>query len=250
MRSPYFACIWSATSTTGPQTRDWHSCGVANSSATGLRPSTSANDFACMSEGGLARVSIEATSPRAEPSVSVLTFGGRSPTPGMRSSRPAITLIWPGAAKVLAPVLRDREDRVAARPLERDLRGVDGGERVRLGRRLLGAVAALGDEHVGGRRVGALGRPVGVGGDVDGGLAVDEARAVVDDPEREPVRADGEDRAREPELGPRGAGSVGHLLQRAALGGREVGGRHGLRRAHLRAHAALGGDLRRRVLGV
>ena len=34
------------------------------------------------------------------------------------------------------------------------------------------------------------------------------------------------------------------------LGGREVGGRHGLRRAHLRAHAAGGGDLRRRILGV
>ena len=36
---------------------------------------------------------------------------------------------------------------------------------------------------------------------------------------------------------------------RPSVAGKSAGG-HGLRRAHLRAHAALGGDLRRRILGV
>ena len=102
-RSPYFAFIWSATSTTGPQTRDWHSCGVANSSATGLRPTTSANDFACMSEGGT-RVSIEATSPRALASVSVSTFGAAVADAGDAVLARGITLTWPGAATVLPSI--------------------------------------------------------------------------------------------------------------------------------------------------
>jgi hypothetical protein len=42
--SPYLAFICSSMSVTGPHTRDWHSCGVANSSATGFLPTTSAND--------------------------------------------------------------------------------------------------------------------------------------------------------------------------------------------------------------
>ena len=53
-----------------------------------------------------------------------------------------------------------------------------------------------------------------------------------------------------PSSGPAVPAAFGHLLQRAAVGGREVGRGHGLRRAHLRAHATLGGDLRRRILGV
>ena len=72
-------------STTGPQTRDWHSCGVAMISAIGFLPSTLSNDFSCMSSGGW-RVSIEAMSPRAEAFVSVTRCaGGRCPTSGMRS---------------------------------------------------------------------------------------------------------------------------------------------------------------------
>ena len=77
---PYFDFICSATSTTGPHTRDWQSCGVAITSATGFLPTTSANDLLCMSSGGW-RVSIEAMSPFAEATVSVWRFGGmRSPT--------------------------------------------------------------------------------------------------------------------------------------------------------------------------
>ena len=49
--SPYLARICSATSVTGPQTRDSHSCGVANSSATGFLPTTSAK-LSCMSLAG------------------------------------------------------------------------------------------------------------------------------------------------------------------------------------------------------
>ena len=74
-------------------------------SATGFLPTTSANDFSCMSSGGW-RVSIEAMSPRADAFVSVTRCaGGRSPTSGMRSSALVTTLTWPGAATVFAPSL-------------------------------------------------------------------------------------------------------------------------------------------------
>ena len=50
-----------------------------------------------------------------------------------------------------------------------------------------------------------------------------------------------------PSSGPAGR-PVGHLLERPAAGGREVGGGHGLGRAHLLAQAAGGRHLRHRIL--
>ena len=141
----------------------------------------------------------------------------------------------------LRAVVRDREDRVVAGLLERDLGGVDGGERVAFRGGLLRAVAPLGDEHVGRRREGAERLRTRGGRDVERGLAVDEAGLVVDDAERDAVLAGGEDRGRHPELGARRAGLVGDLLQRAAAGGGEVRGGHGLRGADLLAQAALAG---------
>ena len=72
-------------SVTGPHTRDWHSCGVANSSATGFLPTTSANEERCMSLGGV-RVSSSSSSPLTDPIVSVATFGAASPTSGIGSA--------------------------------------------------------------------------------------------------------------------------------------------------------------------
>jgi hypothetical protein len=95
--SPYSSLIWSAMSVTGPQTRVWHSLGVAKRSATGLLPTTSAKSFSCMSSGGT-RVSIASTSPPAEASVSVDTTGAFSPTAGMRLLR--ATSIVVGAPRV------------------------------------------------------------------------------------------------------------------------------------------------------
>src|SRR3954453_6294559 len=94
--SPYLDFIWSSMSVTGPQTRDWQSCGVENSSATGFLPTTPAKSTACMSLGGT-RVSILDTSPLAVSSVSVWTFGALSPTPGMGSAVTEETSTWPGA---------------------------------------------------------------------------------------------------------------------------------------------------------
>src|SRR5215212_9498411 len=97
---PYLAFICAAMSTTGPQTRDWQSCGVANSSATGFLPTTSANESPCMSSGGC-RVSIDATSPLADASVSVCTCGGCSPTSGIGSAARLDTCTCVGAATSL-----------------------------------------------------------------------------------------------------------------------------------------------------
>ena len=44
------------------------------------------------------RVSIASTSPPADATVSVLTFGAASPTSGTWSLRGVVTLSWPGAA--------------------------------------------------------------------------------------------------------------------------------------------------------
>src|SRR6185436_10186157 len=94
--SPYLDFICSSMSVTGPHTRDWHSCGVENSNATGFLPTTSAKSTACMSLGGT-RVSILETSPLADASVSVWTLGALSPTPGIGSALTVDTLIWPVA---------------------------------------------------------------------------------------------------------------------------------------------------------
>ena len=72
-------------SVTGPHTRDWQSCGVANSSATGFSPTTSSKLRSCMSLGGV-RVSSSSSSPPTEASVSVATFGAGSPTSGISSA--------------------------------------------------------------------------------------------------------------------------------------------------------------------
>src|SRR5690242_974203 len=102
--SPYLAFSCSATSVTGPQTRDWQSCGVENSSATGFLPSTLSNDSSCMSLGGT-RVSRSFTLPLTEASVSVATRGGVSPTSGIGSAFLVVTWTCDGAATYLPPSL-------------------------------------------------------------------------------------------------------------------------------------------------
>ena len=101
--SPYFAFICSSMSVTGPQTRDWHSCGVANSSATGFLPTTSAKDSLCSSGAVGIRVSIDSSSPLAEATVSVSTFGAASPTSGIGSLSLVTTLTCVGAASMPPP---------------------------------------------------------------------------------------------------------------------------------------------------
>src|SRR3954451_24292359 len=91
--SPYLDFICSSMSVTGPHTCDWHSCGVENSSATAFLPTTSAKSAECMSLGGT-RVSILDTSPLADSSVSVCTFGAFSPTPGIGSAATEDTSTW------------------------------------------------------------------------------------------------------------------------------------------------------------
>src|SRR3954469_14743875 len=102
--SPYLALSCIATSVTGPQTRDWHSCGVENSSATGFLPSTWSNESSCMSLGGT-RVSSSFSLPLTEASVSVGTFGGLSPTSGIVSAFLVVTFTCAGAATHELPLL-------------------------------------------------------------------------------------------------------------------------------------------------
>src|SRR3954462_12369746 len=102
--SPYLALSWSATSVTGPHTRDWHSCGVEKSSATGFFPSTWSNECLCMSLGGT-RVSSSFSLPLTEASVSVATRGGVSPTSGIVSACLVVTCTCDGAATYLPPLL-------------------------------------------------------------------------------------------------------------------------------------------------
>src|SRR5215212_2999576 len=104
MSSPYLALSCSATSVTGPQTRDWHSCGVENSNATGFLPSTWSNESACMSLGGT-RVSSSFSLPLTDASVSVATFGGVSPTSGISSAFLVVTWTCDGAATNVLPLL-------------------------------------------------------------------------------------------------------------------------------------------------
>src|SRR3954469_23596458 len=98
--SPYLALSCSSMSVTGPQTRDWHSCGVANSSATGFLPKTSAKDSWCSSGAVGIRVSLGSSSPLAGATVSVYTVGGASPTCGIGSLSLVTTLTWVGAASM------------------------------------------------------------------------------------------------------------------------------------------------------
>src|ERR1700754_3392476 len=80
--SPTLAWTSSTTSTTGPQTRLWQSCGVANVSTTGFLPTTSAKSSFSSDGAGGTRVSIFATSPATSAGVSVWITGALSPTPG------------------------------------------------------------------------------------------------------------------------------------------------------------------------
>ena len=87
--------------------------------------------------------------------------------------------------------------------------------------------------------------------DVDRALAVDEVVGLVDHPEREAVGPRGEHGRREPRLRP-GLHARGHVLQRLAVHGREVGGGRGRRvreelREVLLRHA--GGRLGAALLG-
>src|SRR5438105_12416649 len=73
----------------GPHVRLWHSAGVANTSSTGLRPSTLARSNSCIESGGT-RVSIEATGEGGD--VGVWTLIAGAPTGG--GARPGPT--WSG----------------------------------------------------------------------------------------------------------------------------------------------------------
>jgi hypothetical protein len=87
-------------STTGPQTRLWHSAGVAKMSTAGFFPTTSAKSVWCIEEGGM-RVSIDARSPPTSASVGVWIRGARSPRAGIGSSE-ALTTVSPGTAESAA----------------------------------------------------------------------------------------------------------------------------------------------------
>ena len=226
---PYFSFICSAMSVTGPQTRDWHSCGVENSSATGLVPTTSANDFSCSSGAGGWRVSIFSSSPLADSIVSVSTFGADWPTSGLVAPL-ARDLHLRGRGH--EPAVRLRHDEHGPRALlgERHVGGVDGGEGSV-------SVAACLERYAGAvisRSAGAGIRAAGLGArrrrDVHRALAVHELAVGVDHPERQPVEPGGEHGAGQRRLRPAGH-RVRDLLQAAALDGREVGrrGRGGAR---------------------
>src|SRR4051794_36444012 len=195
--SPYFASICSAMSVTGPHTRDWQSCGVENSSATGFLPTSSAKSAVCMSLGG-PRVSIFETSPFALASVSVWTFGAIWPTRGIGSAEAlATSIVVPAPASLPSLPLVAESTAYLPRPvygppaqlavLPRGARGraapAGPGDRPRgalarpdrVGRRggLLGAVALLGQQDVGGCDKRALGRRAGGLGHVERRLPVD-----------------------------------------------------------------------------
>src|SRR3954469_23523978 len=86
--SPTVAWTCATTSTTGPQTRLWHSCGVANVSTTGFLPTTSAKSSLSSDGAGGTRVSIFATLPATSAGVSVWTTGALSPGPGTGAPLP------------------------------------------------------------------------------------------------------------------------------------------------------------------
>src|SRR3954469_24983746 len=80
--SPILAWTSSTTSTTGPHTRLWHSCGVAKVMTMGFLPTTSAkSSFSSDGAGGI-RVSIFDMSPATSAGVSVWITGALSPTSG------------------------------------------------------------------------------------------------------------------------------------------------------------------------
>ena len=142
---------WSATSTTGPQTRDWQSCGVANRSATGFLP-THVGERLAVHVAGRRRAcrSARRRRRRRRPCRSS-TFGACSPTSGILSLRRRDHRSWPGRRDGLAVDQRDRHHRVLARLAERHLRRVDRGERVRPRWRPAASGRGVGHEHVGGR---------------------------------------------------------------------------------------------------
>ena len=127
-------------SVTGPQTRDWHSCGVANSSATGFLPTTSAKDCSCSSGAVGIRVSIDSSSPLAEATVSVCTRGAASPTCGDRRRRAGLTtLTCEGAASIPPPDWVTVSTDHGPGLVNLHVGAVDRGEQVALARRLAGA---------------------------------------------------------------------------------------------------------------
>ena len=210
MSLPYLALSCSAMSVTGPHTRDVHSCGVANSSATGLCPRTSARS-ACMSDGG-SRVSSIDSSPFTVASVSVCDLrralaGVRDLVVGLRRHRD------PHRRADQPPVLaRGQQHRPRPGRVEAHGRRVDRRERVGLGGGLLGAVARLREQHVGRRHERPLRGLARVGRDVDRRRPVDRPPVLADHAEREPALAGRDGLDRERALRP-GADEVGHLLQ-------------------------------------
>src|SRR4051812_6532689 len=92
--SAHLDCTWSTTSTTGPQTRLWQSCGVAKVSTTGFLPTTSAKSSLSSDGAGGTRVSILATSPATSAGVSVCTTGAFWPgAGGVAPCEPTLTAI-------------------------------------------------------------------------------------------------------------------------------------------------------------
>ena len=177
-----------------------------------------------MSEGGW-RVSIFATSPRgALQRVGVdlrrLLADGRDRRrrPWSRPSISPVAPTNPPSARLVTD-----EHGVLAAVGELHVGAVDGDERVLGRRRLLGAVARVGHQHVGGRDERALRGRTGLGCDVHRGRPVDRRAVLGDHAERHPVVAGrGEDRAGQRQRRP-GRDLLGELVERPALGGRELG---------------------------
>ncbi len=190
-------------------------------------------------------MSIFATSPFALSTVSVWTSGALSPMRGIGSAPSVDTCTCP-----VAPVSAPSGSLVVAstaygpRLGNVDVGGVDRGERVLGGRRLLGAVARVGQQHVGGRDERADGRVVRRRRDVDRGRAVDR-QAVAGRPSRTPSGsvAGGEDRAGHRQRRA-GGHAVGELLRASCRRRPGTRPRRRLRLLDLLADAGLVGTLR------
>ncbi len=235
------ATCW-ATSTTGPQTRLWQRAGVAKTRTIGFLPRTSAKSTLCIWSGGT-RVSIFSRSLPTSAAVSVVIFGGRSPTFGtcgnspttgqgtrLASSLPSLPLIIAIASQ--EPFL-----------VEVDLRHhVDGLRLARAGA-VLGAVGGLRLQRFQLRRERADHLRLAVLGEVEGDFDVfdlflagrEDAEGIAFDARVEDLRGGGDDQLR----GGR-AGAVQELGDRLALRRRGTPSAGGAGRVSTAAAAAAG----------
>ena len=140
------AAAATATSVTGPHTREMHSCGVENSSATGRLPSTWLRETEAICSGGRRVVSSD-VSPWTVAAVSVAIAGGRWPTSGIGEDGGDGDLA--GGPDQPARVRVSASTRVGARVGQRQLGGVDRLDPARAGVLL---AAVLGRDASSGRR--------------------------------------------------------------------------------------------------